>query len=217
MNPILRILEPKDWLAFILFGSLVFVILAKSFHYSRFINYIILPFNNKYIFLYNKKDRLLNSFHVFLTCFQILNTSLFLYLAVSHFFPGKQDVLQYNYPMLLGGVFLYIVFKTLLPVLNGHLFDNTGIFSTIIFKKMSYFNYGSMLFFAANLLLVYVNISKNAVFLTAISLFLIINSIGWIVVLKNNQNFITNYFFYFILYLCTLEIAPLVILGILLK
>ncbi|WFO18183.1 DUF4271 domain-containing protein [Cellulophaga baltica 4] len=36
---------------------------------------------------------------------------------------------------------------------------------------------------------------------------------GWVTAIRNHQKLITNNFFYFILYLCALEIAPLVLLG----
>jgi len=82
---------------------------------------------------------------------------------------------------------------------------------------MSYLNYGGILLFLANVLLAYVNIEAKVVIFTAIFLFVGVNAIGWVLVLKNYQNFIANYFFYFILYLCALEIAPLVLMGSFLK
>ena len=41
---------------------------------------------------------------------------------------------------------------------------------------------------------------------------LIINALGWIKIIKNNLKEIKPYIFYFILYLCALEIAPYVFL-----
>ncbi len=71
MEPVLREIVEADWITLIIFSSVIFLVLAKSLFYSRFLNFIILPFNNKYIFLYNKKDRLMNWFHIFFTCFSI--------------------------------------------------------------------------------------------------------------------------------------------------
>ena len=79
MDPVYRTVEANDWITILIFGSLLFVLLAKSLFYSRFLNFIILPFNNKYIFMYNKKERLFNWFHVLLTFFQIINTFLYSY------------------------------------------------------------------------------------------------------------------------------------------
>jgi len=51
----------------------------------------------------------------------------------------------------------------------------------------------------------------------AFALILLINAIGIAKLLKNYQKALFPYFMYFILYLCTLEIAPLVLIGSYLK
>lgn len=217
MNPILRTPETLDWITLIIFGSLLFVLIAKSLYYVRFLNFIVLPFNNKYIFMYNKKERLLHWFHVLFSIFQVINTSLFLFFLYQNYNQSASHQYSYIYPLALLGFFLFLAAKTALQLTNGFIFGSQTIFSEIIFKKTSYLNYGGILFFLANILLAYVNISPKVVIFTAIFLFLGINIIGWVLVLKNYQNFFANYFFYFILYLCTLEIAPVVIMGSFLK
>ncbi len=163
--------------------------------------------------MYNKKERLLNWFHVLLTIFQVINTALFLFFVFKNLISSGTTQYPFLYPLLLLGSFLFLLLKTALQLTNGFIFESQSVFSEIIFKKISYLNYGGILFFLANILLAYVNVSPNLVIFTTIFLFLSINVIGWVKVLKNYQNFFANYFFYFILYLCTLEIAPLVILG----
>ncbi|RZW43832.1 MAG: DUF4271 domain-containing protein, partial [Flavobacteriaceae bacterium] len=54
MEPILRDSTNVDWITIIILSSILFLVLAKILFYSRFLNFVILPFNNKYIFLYNK-------------------------------------------------------------------------------------------------------------------------------------------------------------------
>jgi hypothetical protein len=69
----------------------------------------------------------------------------------------------------------------------------------------------------ANIILTYVlNDSKIVVF-GSIFLIVVVNVIGWITIIKNYQKIISSYFFYFILYLCALEIAPFVIIANYLK
>jgi len=53
---------------------------------------------------------------------------------------------------------------------------------------------------------------SKAIIYTAIVLLLIINLIGFITSFKMHQKLILNNLFYFILYLCALEIAPYIIL-----
>ncbi len=217
MNAILRTTETSDWITLVLFGSLLFVLAAKSLYYARFLNFIVLPFNNKYIFMYNKKERLINRFHILFTIFQVINTSLFLFLVYRYFIESESNYWPYAYPALIIGLFIFTLFKIILQLTNGFIFGSQAIFSELIFKKMSYMNYGGIVLFLANIVLTYVNTEPKVVIFTAIILFLGVNVIGWVLVLKNYQNLIANYFLYFILYLCTLEIAPLVIMGSFLK
>lgn len=217
MNPILRTIESLDWITLLIFGSLVFIIIAKGLDYSRFLSFIVLPFNNKYIFMYNKKERLFNRFHILLTIFQIVNTALFIFFVFKNL--GLIEIIDspFIYPLLFAALSLFTVVKLTLQLANGAIFESQSIFTEIIFKKMSYMNYGGIVLFLANLVLTYTTVNANVLIFIAIFLFLSINAIGWALVLKNYQNFIANYIFYFILYLCTLEIAPLVIIGSFLK
>ncbi|UWX54699.1 DUF4271 domain-containing protein [Maribacter litopenaei] len=100
---------------------------------------------------------------------------------------------------------------------NSFAFGSYQTINELLFKKTSYLNYGSIILFVANILLSFVYINSITVVLLAIALFLIINIIGWVSVIRIHQKFISSYFFYFILYLCALEIAPLIILGSFLK
>jgi len=217
MEPILRSVNSEDWITIILFGSLLFVLAAKSMFYSRFLNFIILPFNNKYIFMYNKKEKLFNWFHIFFTIFQVINTSLFLFLAWRAFEKPEANNYPFIFPLILLAFFLFLSVKVFLQLTNGFIFGSHRIFGEMVFKKLSYLNYAGLILFIANIILTFVFVNSNLIVLIAIILFIGVNIIGWVTVLRNHQKFITNYFFYFILYLCALEIAPLVIMGSFLK
>jgi hypothetical protein len=215
MEPILRFNETVDWITILLFGSLLLPIGAKTLYYTKFMNFIILPFNNKYIFMYSKKEKLFNRFHLLLTIFQIINTSLFIYLAYNTFKSTGYEV--FYYLVILIGFFIFLAIKTILQLGNGFIFDNYRVFNEIVFKKTTYLNYSGIVLFIGNIILVYILPNSNVIVYVALLLFLLINLIGWYTVVKNHQKLISNYFFYFILYLCTLEIAPLIIMGSFLK
>ncbi len=213
MEPILRTYGTIDWITILIFSSLVFVVMAKSMFYSRFLNFIILPFNNKYIFMYNKKDRLMNWFHVFFTLFLIINFALFLYLARNVLLDFSQDYYPTMFLIILTFLLLFLLVKVILQLGNGIIFGSKKVISEIIFKKLSYLNYSGIVMFLTNVLLSFVLQDSKIVVYVAIFLILLVNAIGWATALRNHQKFIANHFFYFILYLCALEIAPLVIIG----
>ncbi|PKA97919.1 uncharacterized protein DUF4271 [Flavobacteriaceae bacterium MAR_2009_75] len=217
MEPILRTSGVADWITILLISSLVFLVLAKRLFYHRFLNFIILPFNNKYIFMYNKKEKLVNWFHIFFTIFQTINFALFVYLSRKLLIASPHDEYPFMFPVILGCILFFILIKMGLQLGNGFIFGSNKTISELIFKKLSYLNYSGLVMFIANLLVVYV--VKNSIVIVYASIFIIllINIIGWVTVLRNHQKFITNYFFYFILYLCALEISPFIIIGSYLK
>lgn len=212
MEAISRSMPTLDWITLVIFLSLLFLAIAKSFFYSRFLNFMILPFNNKYIFMYIKKDRLFNGFQVFFTLFQLLNFALFIYQGSAALMQANANPSPVTFLVILGVLLLYFLLKIVVQMINGFVFNNGRVISELIFKKISYFNYGGIVMLLANCMLAYISADSQLVVYTAVFIILIINVAGWITLIKNNQKLFTSYFFYFILYLCALEIAPLVLI-----
>tara|TARA_R110002049_G_scaffold28018_2_gene96323 strand:- start:33006 stop:33662 length:657 start_codon:yes stop_codon:yes gene_type:complete len=213
MEPILRAVPTADWMTMLIFGSLLFLVIAKGLFYTRFMNFIILPFNNKYIFMYNKKEKLLNWFHIFFTIFMISNFSLFVFLSWRTFFQPEYTSYPFIFPIILGGLLLFLLVKIFLQLGNGFIFNANKVISDLIFKKLSYLNHSGIIMLLANIILCYIAKDSKIVIYTSASLIILINGIGWVTTVKNHQKFITNNFFYFILYLCALEIAPFIIVA----
>ncbi|WP_273275380.1 DUF4271 domain-containing protein [Maribacter polysiphoniae] len=217
MEAILRNTITNDWITILVVLSLLFLVLAKNVFYSRFLNFIILPFNNKYIFMYNKKEKLMNWFNLFWGLFLIINFSLFIYLALNIIMENDHSSKALAFPWIIGAVIVYIFLKLGLQLGNGYIFGIKKMITEVLFKKLSYFNYSGMIMFLANIILTYILLASKPVVYVAILLILLVNIIGWITILRNHQKLITSYFFYFILYLCALEIAPLILIGSYLK
>lgn len=213
MEAILRDQYTVDWITIILFSSIFFMVLAKMGFYGRFLNYMILPFNNKYIFLYQKKDRLFNWFSIFFSIFQLLNFALFIYFVNKIFFQFEKEHQFEVYLLIFISLFVFLSLKILLQFGNGFIFNANKTISEIVFKKLSYLNYSGIVMLFANLILNYVLQESKAVVFISIVLIFLINAIGWITTLRNHQKFIASNFVYFILYLCALEIAPIIIVG----
>lgn len=217
MNPIQHSVESLDWMTLMLFVSMLVLAMVKYLFGNKFFSFMILPFNNKYIMLNSKKGRqLLNWFHILFTIFQIINFSLFVFLIQKAFGKPSQDGLVL-FLVIMGLLVLFQLAKILFQYGKAFVFNTTVLISDLLFNKTSYFNYSSLVMFVGNLILIYILKDSKAVIYITTVLILSINIIGLIKLLKNYQKAIIPYFFYFILYLCTLEIAPLVIIGSYLK
>ncbi|WKX78310.1 DUF4271 domain-containing protein [Zobellia laminariae] len=142
---------------------------------------------------------------------------MFVFLARQILRGDTNDAYPFMYPIILACILGFIVVKIILQMSNGFIFGSGKTISELIFKKLSYLNYSGIIMFLANVMLAYVAQGSEIVVYVAILLVLLINVIGWVTVLRNHQKFITSYFFYFILYLCALEISPFVIIGSYLK
>ena len=217
MNPIEKTVFSLDWITLVLFISMLVLALGKYLYHSKFLNFIILPFNDKYVLLHNKKGQLFNWFHVLLTVFQIINLSLFMYLTLKAFNVVPEDYQQQIFFLVLAFLVLFQISKLILQFVNGFVFNTQELVSELVFSKISYLNHSSILLFLSNVLLVYIFRDSKIIIYGTIILILLINGIGVIKLLKNYQKAMFPYFVYFILYLCALEIAPLVIIGSYLK
>ncbi len=217
MEALERTLQSNDWITAIFLLSLLCLVFARAFFFSRFQNFMILPFNNKYIFLYNKKGRLTHGFHLAMSLFLFLNLCGYLNLTARGLF--HMEMRPDGTALLLtgGGLLLFFAAKLLLQLAGGSILEFPGLSASLIFKKMTYLNYSGLVMFVANLLLGYVLRDSKVVIFTSLLLILSVNLIGWISILKIHQKLIASHIFYFILYLCTLEIAPFLIISNLLK
>lgn len=211
MEAVERIAYSNDWITGLVLLSLLLLVFARDRFYNRFISFVILPFNNKYVVLFNKKGRLLSGFHIMLSVMQWLNLSLYLYLAAAIWQWYSRSDGPMNYAIILGGVLIFSLSKFGLQVLAGYIFNLEKLMQLFLFNKGSYLNFSALILFIFNLFLVYLAPESKTLVIIAFGLTVITNLIGWATLLKSNLKFVTSHFFYFILYLCALEIAPLVI------
>lgn len=213
MEIIYRNTDSLDWITLIIFISLILLALGKYLFKGMFTNFIILPFNNKYVTLYNKKGKLFNWFHILLTFFQLINFSLFTFLAKNIISSQNVEAYPIVFFAVLGILIIYLLAKIGIQMANGFVFDANEMVTGIIFNKISYFNYSSCIAFLANVILTYILKDSKPVVYISIFCILLINGIGLVNGLRNHQKLISINLFYFILYLCALEIAPLVLIG----
>ena len=217
MDAELRLVQQSDWITIVIFASLLLVVISKQLFQNRFLSFIILPFNNKYVTLYSKKDKMLHGFHILMTVFQFLNTSLYIYLSYQVLFKPKNSDGIVIYAIILSLIVLFFTVKMILQLTNGVVFGSLKMMTDFVYNKLTYLNYSGLIMLVANVVLTYIFKDSTAVVFASLFLILTINCIGIINILKNHQKLISGYFFYFILYLCALEIAPLIFIANYLK
>lgn len=193
-------------------GCLLLMVLAKQFYPKRFHEFIMLPLSNKYFLIQGKNDELSHPFNLLLFLLQVISVSLFIYLFLKIYDP----LLPQQHPSLFVQIVTaYIVFagiKFSIEKIVGDIFSIDGLVNNYLYQKLSYRNLFGVLFFIANLLFFYVVEPTLLVLIILSSVVLIANALILFYSYKSNRTILLSNFFYFILYLCALEISPYVIM-----
>ena len=199
---------------FTLFFLGVFLLLAvgRTLYSKRFIEYISLPLTDRYFALEGKNNEITHPFNILLFTIQWIAYSLYFYLFID-FFKGETGS---ENPWLLLQVFTavaaFVLFKYYLDKLIGHVFSIEPLMHRYLFEKLSYTSLISLVFWILSMIAVYSIHPKSGFFYWSIGVLLLLHLVALISFVKRNYQVIFKNFFYFILYLCALEIAPYVIL-----
>jgi hypothetical protein len=202
-----RLIENKDWATLIIVLSLVFIAIAKSAFESRFNDFIKLIVSNKYNKIYRESSHLMSGFNVLLLMVNLISFSFFIQLIFFHLGIGeKADWILFTRIFTLLTVF--ILSKFLIEKIIATVFGIEEVIEQFNLQKVTYRTYIGLLLLPLTIILYYSNNIANAIIYSIIIVLLTINLLTYFISLKIYQNFIFSKFFYFILYLCALEIAP---------
>jgi len=200
-----------EWFTIFTIIGLLAIVIVKLSYSLRFNDFLSVIGNSKYLKIYVKDQKFIDQFDSFLFVNLALSLSIFIYFAYSTFIAPIDFELT-AFLKLLFAISIIIIIKTLLERLIGSLFEIDSLIDHYLFQKTTFKNYSGLVFLVANLLLIYTSITAEAVVITVLSLVCLINIIGFFASFKNYQNVLNPNFFYFLLYLCALEIAPYILL-----
>lgn len=202
-----RITESKDWATVVFIIAFILIAITRTAFDKRFSDFIRLIFSNKYIKTYKDSSNLLSWFTILLFIVQLISLAFFIQIALSTFgYISKTDGLLYLRTSTLTGVF--ILSKYLIEKIIATTFDAEEFAEQFNLQKVSYRTYLAMLLLPINIVLFYNDNISTSVIYGIIFTVLTINILIYLNSLKIFQKLILGKMFYFILYLCTLEIAP---------
>lgn len=207
----LRDILYNDWITVFIFLGLVFITLAKYMYTNRFMDFIGIIGNSKYLKIYARDQKFIDGFDMLLFLNLVISISVFGYVSYRNLlYQHPFDIIVFLKVIFAVGAIILI--KILLERLIGSLFEMDKLMDIYLFQKTSYKNFTGFVLFPINLLLVYSVTPTVLIFYIVIGIIVLVNLIGFIITLKNYQNIVVNNLFYFILYLCALEIGPYLIL-----
>jgi hypothetical protein len=209
MDPVLhpRIIENKDWATALFVLSLILIALTKSVFENRFNDFTKLIYSDKYIKMYRDSSHLMSGFTIALFVVQIISFSFFLQLFLSYYGrASKSDWMLFI--QLFTFITYFILAKFLIEKIIATAFKIEEFMEQFNLKKVTYRTYIGLIILPIDLILYYFDTFSKNIFLPIFTIALIINIFTYLLTIKNYQSLIMGKLFYFILYLCTLEIAP---------
>jgi hypothetical protein len=207
----LREIVTNEWYTILIVVSLCILAFAKYAYANRFNDFLSLVGNSKYLKIYAREQKFVDQFDSLLFFNLVVSLSIFIFLSYKTL-VNPIDFEITTFLKLLVGVGALILIKILLERLIGSLFEIDQLIDAYLFQKTNYKNFIGLVLLPINVLLIYSFTPEPIVFYLIFGLLFIIISIGFITSLKTHQKTIIGNIFYFILYLCALEITPYVVL-----
>lgn len=201
-----------DWITLLIFSSLILISAAKWVQTVRFNDFIELVFTNKYFLMYDKGSKVFSAFNLLLLANQIVVVSVFLFLLLAHISPEVSLNDYIFFIRIIGFYTLFIALKFYLEKIIANLFSIDKDIDRYLYQKLSYRNLISVMLIVVNLIFLYALKPNILLFGAVIFLILISNILALIYSYKTHEKLIRSNIFYFILYLCALEISPYYIL-----
>ena len=165
---------------------------------------MMLLFTNHYFSIQGKNKQLLEPFNILLFIVQVISLSLLIYL----FYTTRESTNPLLIFQITIGYTIFTLIKIILEKLIGVVFSIEEFINSYIFYKFSYTSLASIVVLLSHFFVFYF-FRNSPIYLMILSgvigVFIIITRLYFYI--KHKKIILSN-FFYFILYLCTLEISP---------
>ena len=202
-----RILVNKDWATVLFVLAIAIIALNKSIFSVRFNEFIKLGYSDKYNKVYKDTNNLLNWFTISMFIIQLISFSFFILLLLSFFNYTKTDN-YITYIQIVTFLFVFVLSKFLIEKIVGTAIDSENVVDQFNLIKTNYRAFLGFILLPVNIVLYYNTVPIKEVFYIILGVFLLYNVFTYYFLVKTYQKMILGKLFYFILYLCTLEIAP---------
>ncbi|MCM8568705.1 DUF4271 domain-containing protein [Gramella jeungdoensis] len=211
MQAIERIHEHQDWITLVFLACFILLVIAKILFPQRFEEFTSLLNSGKFIAFKGKENKAFHPFNILLLCMQALAVSIFLFIAYRYFYELQQSALIV-FIRILTAYFCLLLIKAGIEKIVGNIFEMDEKIDYYLFQKFSYRNFISLFLLLASLFLIY-SLNPTVLLIGVVGgTAIVANSVALFIIYRRNQSVLSANWFYFILYLCALEIAPYIIL-----
>ena len=201
----------QDWITVLLLGVFLILVVARKLYPQRFIDFTMLFATNKYLLIRGREPQIIDPFNVLLFVVNVVSVTLFIFLFYSTY-TEQVERPQILFLQIATAYATVILLKFSLEKVIANILSLDNKMDYYMFYKLSYRNFLALILLPVSIFLTYVWKPGLMVFYICAGFLLLLNLITIVGIYRKNQPYILNNWFYFILYLCALEIGPYYIL-----
>ncbi|MDX1601813.1 MAG: DUF4271 domain-containing protein [Salinimicrobium sediminis] len=212
MEAIERYAVSQDWITLLLLLVLILLVVAKYSFTQRFAHFVMLFATDKYLLLKGKNANLFHPFNIIFFTINAISAALFIYLFYLTFNetpPARPGVL---FLRIITAYTAFVLLKFSIEKILADIISVNKKINYYLFYKLSYRNFMAMVMLPVTILFIYVWEPTSLALYIFLGLILLMNFITLLSIFAKNRQYILTHSFYFILYLCALEIGPYYIL-----
>ena len=199
-----------DGFTIIILINIILVAITKTLNSLKFKHFLLIYLNNSFLKFNSNDNNYLSNFNVLLNINYIVSISVFICVIFSYNSYSPSNIFEISeFIKILFFLTVFLYCKYLVELIVGWAFSINKFIATINLQKNSFNQLMGVVVILLNTLAIYS--FPNSLTFIKISLFIVISLylIGIYKVITLNDNLILSNMFYFILYLCTLEIVPI--------
>jgi hypothetical protein len=202
-----RITNNEDWATILFVLSFATIATTKAAFENRFSEFLKLLYSDKYMNVYRDGNQITSNFTMAIFFVQLISFAFFIQISLSYF--GEYLKTDWVLFIQIVTILLYFILaKFLIEKIIATAFDIEEIIEQFNLKKVVFRSYIGIFLLPLNVFLFYNDSVSKKLMIIIIIIVFIICVLTYLISLKNYQKAIFSKLFYFILYLCALEIAP---------
>ncbi|WP_334214345.1 DUF4271 domain-containing protein [Salinimicrobium catena] len=202
----------QDWITLLLLLVLVVLVATKYTFPQRFNHFVMLFATDKYLLLKGKDPKIFHPFNLLFFTVNIITVALFIFIFYNGISEDQPDRPKVLYLRIATAYATFVLLKFTIEKILANIVSADKQLNFYLFYKLSYRNFMALVLLPVCMAFIYIWEPSILALYICIGILLLMNLITIVSLYRKNQQFILTRWFYFILYLCALEIGPYFIL-----
>lgn len=212
MEAIERFAVSQDWITILLIGVLILLVTAKYAFPQWFSDFSMLFATNKYLLVRGKDPKIFHPFNMMMFTINVISVALIIFIFYETYTSSPIEKPKIFFLRTGTAYATFVLLKFSLEKIISNILNLDQKMDYFLFYKLSYRNFMALALLPVSIIFVYAWTPSLPALYICIGLILLINLIIVAGIFRKNQQYILSNWFYFILYLCALEIGPYFIL-----